>query len=285
MGLPLVVVHGGAGAWKDERIPIGVEHVAKAAEVAFQTLLSLGSALDAAEACTIYMENCGQLNAGAGATKNLADEQELDAMIVDGSKLQFGSVASVTGIQNPISLARYVMEKTEYSMFAGIGAEMLYKKMIEEGYRKEARRCIIRDPIATETADTVGCIVVDGLGRMAATSSTGGIRGKLKGRVGDSPVFGAGAFANDIAVATATGYGEHIMRVTLSRLVVQFIESGLHPQAAADKGMAFFSEKTGSEAGIIAANAKGEWGRATNAKAMPVAIIDTNLESMVSFER
>jgi beta-aspartyl-peptidase (threonine type) len=285
LGLPLIVVHGGAGTWKDERIPIGIEHVEKAARIGFQALLSGRSVLDAAEACTLYMESCGQLNAGCGATKNEHDEQELDAMICDGQSLQFGSVASVRNIQNPISLARYVMEKSEYAIIAGEGAERYYAKMIEEGYREQIKHGVIKEPLLPDTADTVGCVVIDEKGRMAATSSTGGIKKKSLGRVGDSPVFGSGAYANDIATASATGYGEHIMRVMLSREVVRMIESGESVQTSTDLGMKLFIEKTGSEAGVIAADAKGNWGKSTNAKAMPVAVIDTRMDSLISFDR
>ncbi|MFW9921122.1 MAG: isoaspartyl peptidase/L-asparaginase, partial [Candidatus Thorarchaeota archaeon] len=271
--LPLVVVHGGAGDWKDEKIPIGVEHVEVAAKIGFQVLLDGGSVLDAAEQCTLYMESCGMLNAGRGATRNALDQQELDAMIIDGENLRFGSVASIRGIENPISLARYIMEKTEYVFFAGDGALAQYKNMIQEGYRQEVTQGVIEKPLLPDTMDTVGCIIVDSKGRTAATSSTGGLKNKPLGRVGDSPVFGSGAFANDVGVASATGFGEHIMRVTLCRDVVSHIEHGMDVQLAADKGISFFSEKTKSEAGIIAADVKGNWGKSTNAKAMPVAII------------
>ena len=112
MKLPMIAVHGGAGSWKDDRIPVGIEFVEKAAKVGFEILKKGGDAVDAAEACTLFMESCGSLNAGKGARPNQDGVQELDAMIVDGSNLQFGSVGAIIGIQNPISLARYIMEKT-----------------------------------------------------------------------------------------------------------------------------------------------------------------------------
>ncbi|MFW9912938.1 MAG: isoaspartyl peptidase/L-asparaginase, partial [Candidatus Thorarchaeota archaeon] len=109
----MIIVHGGAGDWKDERIPIGMQYVERAATVGFKVFEKGGTALDAAEACTAFMESCGQLNAGQGARPNLDGVKELDAMIVDGTNLTFGSVAAVTDIQNPVSLARYILEKTE----------------------------------------------------------------------------------------------------------------------------------------------------------------------------
>jgi beta-aspartyl-peptidase (threonine type) len=282
MKLPMIIVHGGAGSWKDEKIPIGIENVEKAAEVGFEFLLSGGSAIDAAEACTLFMESCGNLNAGKGATVNQDGIHELDAMIVDGSKLQFGSVGAIIGIQNPISLARYIMEKTDYNFFAGENAKKLYDRMIEEGYRQEIESGIVEMPNISPGGDTVGCIVVDRKGNIAATSSTGGIPKKTPGRVGDSPVMGAGAYANDVCGASATGYGEHIMRVLLSRMTVLYVEERLDVMSAAKKGMDMFVEKTGSEAGIIVADNKGNYGYSTNAKAMPLAIISGELDNLES---
>ncbi|MFX1368677.1 MAG: isoaspartyl peptidase/L-asparaginase [Promethearchaeota archaeon] len=285
MGLPMIITHGGAGNWKDEKIPIGIEHVEEAARIGFRVLVRKGSALDAAEACTLYMESCGKLNAGLGATKNSDNERELDAIIVDGSQQNFGAVAAIRGIQNPISLARYILEKTDYCFFAGENAQRIYRMMIEEGYREEQESGVVSPPCLVQDGDTVGCIAIDTAGRIASTSSTGGIRGKLPGRVGDSPVMGAGAFANSIGGASATGYGEHIMRVTMSRMAVLYIEEGLDPQVSAEKAMALLEIKTGSEAGIVTADAMGNWGKATNAKAMPTVVIQEDLESLESFIR
>jgi len=279
----LVIVHGGAGSWKDERIPVGIEYVKKAAQVGFKVLINGGSVVDAAEACTLFMESSGNLNAGKGARPNLDGVQELDAMIIDGKSLQFGSVGAVTGIQNPISLARYIMEKTDFNFFAGENAKKLYDKMIEEGYRHEVESGVVKITDIASVGDTVGCIIVDVDGNIAATSSTGGIPEKIPGRVGDSPVMGAGAYANEICGASATGWGEHIMRVVLSRMVVLYVEEGLDVMSAAKKGIEMFQIKTESEAGIIVADRMGNYGYATNAKAMPVAIITGNMDSIVSY--
>ena len=254
----------------------------KAAKAGFEVLKKSGSALDAAEACTLLMESCGSLNAGKGATVNQEGIRELDAMIVDGSKLQFGSVGAIIGIENPISLARYIMEKTDYNFFAGENAKKVYDKMIEEGYRQEDKKEAVDMPNISPGGDTVGCIAVDVDGNIAATSSTGGIKKKTPGRVGDSPVMGAGAYANDVCGASATGYGEHIMRVVLSRMTGLYVEEGLDVMAAAKKGMDMFIEKTGSEAGIIVVDKMGNYGYSTNAKAMPLAIICGELDNLES---
>ncbi len=281
---PMIIVHGGAGSWKDERIGPGLETVTAAARYGFSVLKETGSILDAAEACTVFMEASGRLNAGIGATKNTDNEVELDAMIVDGRQLKSGAVMAVKGIQHPISLARYVLEHTPHSQFAGDGLQKLYKRMIEEGYRREVRPGVTTLPFDTGTADTVGCIVVDDEGNIACTSSTGGISQKMPGRVGDSPIFGAGAYANRVCGATATGQGEHIIRVLLCSTIVHYVEQGDSPQRAAERGIQLLARETGSEAGVIVADQHGNYGAYTNAKAMPVAIIqnsDTNLNAFV----
>ncbi len=255
----------------------------KAAREGFSCLERGGSVLDAAEACTLFMESCGELNAGRGARPNRDGELELDAMIVNGADITFGSVAAIIGIENPISLARYIMERTDYSFFAGGNAHRIYEQMISEGYREEKTQGVVMGPHVSSTSDTVGCIVVDKSGNIAATSSTGGIPNKAPGRVGDSPVMGAGAYANQCCGASATGYGEHIMRVVLSRTTVLYVEEGQSPMQAAKRGMEIFEQKTGSEAGIIVADAKGRWGYATNAKAMPVAVLAGNGLKVTSF--
>ncbi len=285
MTQPSIIVHGGAGDWKDERIPIGMEFVEKAAKIGFRVLENGGSALDAAETITVFMENSGQLNAGLGATTNLDGERELDAMIVDGQALDFGAVAAVIGVQNPISLARYIMEKTPYSFFSGENAKKLYFQMLEEGYRVEKDDRIVMPEFDGFTADTVGCVVLDAKGHFAASSSTGGIKMKIPGRIGDSPVFGSGAYANDICGVTATGYGEHIMRVTLSRLVAFILEKEEDVQKATDQSMSEFESKTHSEAGVIALDSKGNYGKSTNAKAMPTTVIQGSYRNIHSFER
>ncbi|MHA2426281.1 MAG: isoaspartyl peptidase/L-asparaginase, partial [Candidatus Thorarchaeota archaeon] len=141
---------------------------------------------------------------------------------------------------------------------------------------------VIELPKVSPGGDTVGCIVVDTDGNIATTSSTGGIPKKLPGRVGDSPVMGAGAYANDICAASATGWGEHIMRVVLSRMTVLYVEEGLDVMSAAQKGMDMFEKKTGSEAGIIVADKCGNHGYSTNAKAMPIAIIKGEIGNLES---
>jgi len=277
MKLPLIVVHGGAGSWEDEKLKKAIPHVEKAASIGYELLNDGYSALDAAEACTTYMENCGSLNAGIGARPNRDGVRELDAMIVDGFNLQFGSVAAITDIQNPTVLARYIMEKTEHNFFAGCNAKALYEEMIKSGYRHPDEDNVIKPIHVEAVSDTVGCVVVDKQERIAATSSTGGIKEKIPGRVGDSPIFGSGAYANRICGATATGYGEHISRTLLCRMAVLQVEEGKELGVALLNTMDDFKNVTGSEAGIIMADMKGNYATLTNAKAMPICMISAEV--------
>ncbi len=273
MKLPLIVVHGGAGSWEDEKLNKAIPHVEKAASIGYELLNDGYSALDAAEACTTYMENCGSLNAGIGARPNRDGVRELDAMIVDGFNLQFGSVAAITDIRNPTALARYIMEKTEHNLFAGSNAKALYEEMVKSGYRHPDEDNVIKSIHMEGVSDTVGCVTIDNKERIAATSSTGGIKNKIPGRVGDSPIFGAGAYANRICGATATGHGEHITRALLCRMAVLQVEEGKDLSVALLNTMTDFENVTGSEAGIIIADTKGHYATLTNAKAMPICMI------------
>ncbi|NHJ14981.1 MAG: hypothetical protein EAX95_14970 [Candidatus Thorarchaeota archaeon] len=157
--------------------------------------------------------------------------------------------------------------------------------MIATKYREEIKRGVINADHPFKDGDTVGCVAVDAKGRIAATSSTGGIRNKRPGRVGDSPVMGAGAFANDLCGATATGFGEHIMRVTMTRMAVLYVEQGESPARAAELAIKLLIEKTGSEAGIVLADKNGNWGKATNAKAMPTAVVSESLDSLLALSK
>ncbi len=276
----MIIVHGGAGDWKEDKLVAAAPEVERAARVGFQILKSGGSSLDAAEACTLHMEGCGKLNAGVGARPNQDGIQELDAMIIDGVNLKSGAVMAVTGIRHPISLARFAMEKTSHSQFAGEGVKKLYEKMLAEGYRKETAPGVTSSPFGAQGGDTVGCVAIDSNGHIAATSSTGGIPDKMAGRVGDSPIFGAGAYADDICGATATGWGEHIIRVLLCKTVVSYVEDGMEPPTAARKGIELLRSKTGSQAGVVIADGKGRYGLAMNTKAMPVVVISSRITNL-----
>ncbi len=273
MTLPIIIVHGGATRFQTKFHGDILNAVEKAARTGMCVFNRGGSSLDAAEAAVYVLEETSIFTAGRGASKNQDGEIELDAMIMDGNRLESGAVMAVQDIIHPISLARYVLERTSNYQIAGRGANKLYQKMIDEGYRKEvgAKRTAV--PFIAEGCDTVGAVAVDAEGRMAAAASTSGWPGKLVGRIGDSPIIGAGVYANDVAAACCTGKGEQILRITMARMAVYHVEKGLTVEEAAERIMGELRQKTSGEAGIILADCKGNTTVRFDTPHMPTAIL------------
>jgi len=233
----------------------------KAVESGWRILKNGGSALDAVEASIREIENdFSNRSVGLGGYPNIAGFIELDAAIMDGSTFRAGSVAAVRNVQNPISLARKVMENTPHVMVVGEGATKLAKIFglyVEKvDLQPEARMEWERRLKAALSApqqegsinfwmkmvaegrynhDTIGCVAIDDNKNIVAGCSTSGYAFKLVGRVGDSPIIGSGLYANNFGGAAATGLGENIMIHNVSRKVVDFIEHGLPADEAAEK--------------------------------------------------
>lgn len=268
-----IIVHGGAGRFWEDEYTDAEAACAQAAREAHVALAQGGSALDAVEIAVRAMEAAPVLNAGHGATINEQGEVELDALIQDGATQTFGAVAGVQRIKHPVTLARLIMERTPHHFLIGRGAEKF----------AEAQGMPLIDPasLLTErrlkgepsTQDTVGAVALDRHGQMAAAVSTGGVRGKMAGRVGDSPIAGAGAYAdNNLGAACATGLGEGIMRSLLTFRAVQSLQS-LDAQTAADEAVRVFTERWQGLGGIIVLDPTGRIGFAFNTHDMPVAFL------------
>ncbi|UCE10439.1 MAG: isoaspartyl peptidase/L-asparaginase [Candidatus Thorarchaeota archaeon] len=272
MSLPVVLVHGGATKFKKESHDDVLKAVERAAEVGFCVLERGGSGLDSAEATIRSLESTTLFTAGLGAEPNLDGEIELDAIVMDGNRLESGAVMAVQNTVHPISLARYVLERTPNAQIAGSGADKLYRKMIQEGYREESTAGRPTGPRISEGCDTVGCIVVDANGYLVAASSTSGWGGMLPGRVGDTPVIGSGVYANEIAAACSTGRGEQILRIVMSRIAVHYVEDGFSVTEAVQKTMRVLREKTTGEAGLIMADSQGNVSLGFDTPHMPVAL-------------
>ncbi|MHA2600793.1 MAG: isoaspartyl peptidase/L-asparaginase family protein [Candidatus Thorarchaeota archaeon SMTZ1-83] len=282
MPRPIIVVHGGATRFDKKRHVAILKAVEKAAITGMCVLNKGGSAVDSVEAAIWELEETDLFTAGRGARPNRDGEIEVDAMVMDGNRLESGAVMSVRDIIHPISLARYVLERTPNSQMVGTGANKLYKQMISEGYRKESKRNRSSQTPMAEGCDTVGCVVVDSDWRIAAGSSTSGWPGKLPGRVGDSPVVGAGVYANELAAASCTGKGEQILRIVMGRMAVLYVEEGFKVQEAADKAMQLLREKTSGEAGLIMADNSGNLGIGFDTPHMPVAVLGHRGDSIYS---
>ncbi|MHA1906959.1 MAG: isoaspartyl peptidase/L-asparaginase family protein [Candidatus Thorarchaeota archaeon] len=272
MTLPVVFVHGGATVFKEEHHDAIIEAVRNAAQTGLTALNNGGSAIDAVESAIWILEETELFTAGRGACENLDGEIEVDAMIMDGNRLDSGAVMAVKDIVHPISLARYVLERTPVMQIVGTGADRLYTKMIKSGYRTEVDPLRTSNiPIASDN-DTVGCVAVDENGRIAAGSSTSGWPGKLPGRIGDSSIIGSGVYANESAGASCTGKGEQILRIVMGRMAIAYVESGMPVQDSCDKSVRVLRDKTTGEGGLIMADNQGNLGLAFDTPHMPVAI-------------
>ncbi|MBD3157382.1 MAG: hypothetical protein GF309_01215 [Candidatus Lokiarchaeota archaeon] len=270
--LPVVLVHGGATRFKNESHAAVLEAVSKAAKQGMSVLESGGSSLDAVESAVWLLEETTLFTAGRGGCKNSEGVVELDAIVMDGHRLQSGAVMAVTDVIHPVSLARYVMDRTPVAQVAGKNATRLYEKMISEGYRKERASGESGLPVIADPCDTVGCVAVDEHGRIAVASSTSGWPGMLPGRVGDTAVIGSGVYANEVAGVACTGKGEQILRICMARTAVSYIEQGMVPSKAAEKAVRVLREKTAGQAGLIILDAEGEVGLDYDTPHMPVAL-------------
>ena len=272
---PAIIVHGGAGPIKDDSLPARLEGCKAAALAGWKILEQGGAALDAAQAAVVVLEDNPLFNAGTGSALNSLGKVEMDAAIMAGHSLSCGSVAAVSGIKNPIKLARRVMEDGRHVMLAGEGALMFARQI---GFPERLPEALIVDRERKRWKSkhgTVGCVAFDSNGQLAAATSTGGIFDKLPGRVGDSPLIGCGTFADDFGAVSCTGNGEAIMRVVLGKSAVDLLKS-VDPKSAADQAVALLAEKTGSTGGLILIDRQGQIGYARNTTHMPVCFVTVN---------
>jgi L-asparaginase / beta-aspartyl-peptidase len=281
---PVIVVHGGAGNWPREKQPRGLKGVRTAAAIGFRELQHHRSAVDAVESAVMSMEDNPVFNAGTGSTLNLLGEVEMDAAIVDGSRLEVGAVALVRGVKNPVRLARIVMEKTDHALIAGYGAERIAAafglpttdlevkdklsswkramKRLRDGksgrFAKNLR--LVKAKFPFEIGDTVGALALDRNGDLAAACSTGGVLLKLPGRIGDSAIMGAGLYADSrIGAATATGIGELAIRSVLSKTTVEMMKTATVREACVD-ALGTVRRKIGKGIGLLALDRQGDFG-------------------------
>jgi beta-aspartyl-peptidase (threonine type) len=218
-------LHGGAGKSPAQETKVVEESLGKALDIGVEVLKSGGTSLDAVEKVIRYLEDDPLFNAGRGAVFNAAGTHELDASIMDGRTLAGGGVAAVRTVRHPISLARLVMDKTKHVLLTSDGAEkfageMQVERVENSWFSTEKRRAELEKARQDEAAKakqsphgTVGCVALDSQGNLAAGTSTGGRTNKKFGRVGDSPILGAGTYANNASCAVSgTGLGEQFIR-------------------------------------------------------------------------
>jgi beta-aspartyl-peptidase (threonine type) len=243
--------------------------------------------MDAVEAAITIMEDDETFDAGRGAFLNADGQVELDAGFMDGHELQVGGVAGVQFVQNPIRLARTVMEKSEHVLLIGQGAQRFAQKQgfptceltdlaVPREFKRWQKLLYNRTYSARQSfaqpADTVGCVALDQAGHMAAGTSTGGTPNKMPGRVGDVPMVGCGFYADDeFGSASTTGWGESIAKVLLARLALHLLQEHGDPMAAARAAIEVLSKKVNGLGGVILLSTDGRPGWYYNTPRMAYA--------------
>lgn len=279
---PSLIIHGGAGSPAPELHEARQRGLQRAFEAAWSLLSQNSSALDAAIQAVVILEDEPAFNAGIGSCLNQDGIVEMDASLMEGATFRAGAVGAVRTVQNPILLAKAIMEEGRHVFLVGEGAERFAREksfsvISQNVLRTERQHQRWLFTQTTGEPGTVGAVACDKAGRLAAATSTGGVFDKHLGRVGDSAIIGAGTYADDtLGAASATGVGEAIIRATLSRTVVELLRGGVDPTQAARRALEIFQKRTGSEAGIILIDALGRIGYAHNAQAMSIAFLTNN---------
>lgn len=269
-----IVVHGGCGRVEKSSIQKRLSGVREAAEIGWEILRCGGSAVNAVEAAVVALEDNPLFNAGRGSVLNSEGRIEMDAAIMDGMTRHVGAVAGITGILNPITLARKVMDDSSHVLLISNGAEQFAAK---QGFsRHDMEKFVVkyRQEEWEREHGTVGAVACDQEGRISAATSTGGSKGKLPGRVGDTPLIGCGTYADDGIAVSCTGNGECIIRMTLARLVAFLYEQGGSVRDAVGLALRQLQDKTGGEVGLIAVDAKGCATYSNNSRHMPICCIN-----------
>ena len=286
---PVLVIHGGAGVVAKDVTPQREKAVRatlqRALESGYAQLRAGKPALDAVTAVITVLEDDPLFNAGKGAVFTHDGRNELDAAIMDGSTLRAGSVANVHRVKNPILLARAVMEKSPHVMLVGDGAEEFARSVgvelvdpkyfytedrwqqLQDALKKDREKNIA--PTKAPHHGTVGAVALDAHGHLAAGTSTGGMTDKRYGRVGDSPIIGAGTYANATCAVSATGWGEYYIRANAAHDICARVEYRGEPVAQAAKEVVMdVIPKLGGDGGVIALDAAGNFAMPFNTEGM-----------------
>jgi L-asparaginase/beta-aspartyl-peptidase (threonine type) len=271
----LIVLHGGAGAVAGRDYTETEAHQGALAGHCNGMLRDGASALDVVEHAVADMESSGLYVAGRGSAPNSIGQVELDASIMEGDTRMAGAVANLRDFANPVRVARGVMEKTPHVMLAGDGAVEFAR---QHGFTE------VTDPAAwyrLPVGGTVGAVALDGKGRLAAATSTGGTFGKLHGRVGDTPLIGPGTWADDDIAISCTGVGEHIIRAGGAAAIAFRYRSGV-PLEQAVAEMLDEVKRLGGDGGVIAVTRDGEFAWPYNSEGMKRAVAGSGFDPRVA---
>jgi len=296
--VPVLVIHGGAGVIRKDLTPEKEKLVRADLEAAlsagYAVLKDGGASLDAVTKAILVLEDSPRFNAGKGAVFTHDGKNELDSAIMDGATLRAGAIAGVHRVKNPVLLARAVMEKSPHVFLTGDGAEVFAQtvgvELVDPSYfRTDERWNQLQDALNAEAAGqqsslgraihygTVGAVALDKAGHLAAATSTGGMTNKRWGRVGDSPIIGAGTYANAHCAVSATGWGEFYIRSVAAHDICARVEYGKQPVAkAADAVVMGVVPKLGGDGGVIALDANGNFATPFNTDGMYRGWVDRN---------
>jgi beta-aspartyl-peptidase (threonine type) len=303
-----IVIHSGAGNLTldnlaDRREPMRAA-MTQALEAGHTVLAGGGSSLDAVQAAIVVMEDSPLFNAGKGAVFTHEGTNELDAAVMDGARHRAGAVAGVTHVKNPIRLARLVMEKSPHVMMVGDGAEAFAKEQggielvpasyfrtdrawraLQQALQEEKRNAAPADRSRDGHYGTVGAVALDQHGNLAAATSTGGLTNKRFGRVGDSPIIGAGTYANNASCGiSATGTGEYFIRFTVAHDICARVEyRGMDVQAAADEVVQKVLKAAGGDGGVIGLDAHGNVAMSFNTSGMGRGYMGADGKAVIMF--
>jgi beta-aspartyl-peptidase (threonine type) len=241
----------------------------------WRALAAGGTALDAVEASVRSLEDHPRFNAGRGSVLTSAGTVETDASIMEGDHLRNGAVAAVSGVRNPVALARRILEEGRHSLYAGPGAVALARELgVSLCDPSELITDQQRRRLETRQAGTVGAVALDRAGTIAAATSTGGTAGKRPGRVGDSALIGCGTYAEStLGGVSCTGDGEAIIRVALAHRTLEILKAVGDPEHACEVARSVLVEEGRGEGGLILVDWRGRMGWATSTALMPVGLM------------
>jgi beta-aspartyl-peptidase (threonine type) len=283
---PVLVVHGGAWAMPDDMVDAHIRGVRNALAAGWRVLDRSGSALDAVEEAVVIMEDDETFDAGRGSFLNRDGKVQLDALIMEGSTLRAGGVGCVEHLRNPVRAARKILSESPHVYFVAEGAErfaaehgiplcknedLIIPREVERLRQYQAEAATQGNDLFAPTIshDTVGAVVLDRNGDIAAATSTGGTLNKAPGRLGDSSLIGCGCYANnESAAVSTTGWGEPIMKLVLAKWTADRIAAGNLPEWSAQEAMNYLQQRVNGHGGIIVLNPAGHFGISHNTPRM-----------------
>jgi L-asparaginase / beta-aspartyl-peptidase len=277
---PAIAIHGGAGVMRrDKPGPANRAGLERALEAGYQALKDGKSSVDAVIAAVMVLEDDPLFNAARGGSLNSDGDVEMDASIMEGAKLRAGAVAGVRRIRNPVLAARAVMENTQHVLLAGDGAERFARKqglkLESPAYFRTARQLVSLRKNRKNYHGTVGAVALDIDGNLAAATSTGGYTAKMPGRIGDSPIIGAGTYADNRGCAvSATGLGESFIRAAVAYDMSARMRYRGDSLAAAAGAALRSVAKLGGDGGLVALDRRGNVAMPFNSEGMYRACVD-----------